>query len=202
MRHVLRPTTSTLLAGAALAAALGCESPGRVLAPASAPDEVTLAAGADHGVAASATGGGHYLLQATFDVQFAFSAIQHASGKVMGRFHHSLERPAGTIDFHGEVTCLAFDPENHRAWIGGVITRNTSTDPAFQLPLHQPGHDVWFRVVDYGEGGNATLPDRTTFIGFENTPGIPTSAFYCATRPWPAGDERTWPVTAGNIQVR
>jgi hypothetical protein len=45
-------------------------------------------------------------------------------------------------------------------------------------------------------------PDRSTFVGFENTPDIPTSAFYCALRPWPADDARTWPQTAGNIQVR
>ena len=25
---------------------------------------------------------------------------------------------------------------------------------------------------------------------------------YCAGRPWPADDARTWPVTAGNIDVR
>jgi hypothetical protein len=120
----------------------------------------------------------------------------------MGEFHQSLERPTGTIDFHGSVTCLAFDETNHRAWIGGVITENRSTDPAFLLDLHQPGHDVWFRVVDYGEGANAQQPDRTTFMGFENTPGIPTSAFYCALKPWPDDDARTWPVTHGNIQVR
>ena len=161
---------------------------------------VTLSTG--EGIIASATGGGRYLLANTYDVQFAFSAIQHANGKVMGNFHHTLDTGAGTFDFKGKVTCLAFDPATNRAWIGGVITHNHSTDAFYQSdPVFAVGRDAWFRVVDYGEGENATQPDRTTFVGFENTPGIPTSDFYCATKPWPLGDARTHPVTEGNIQV-
>jgi hypothetical protein len=95
---------------------------------------------------------------------------------------------------------MAVDPVNHRAWIGAVITENTSTHPDFQQWYHQPGEDVWFRVVDYGEGSDAPS-DRKTFMGFENTPGIPTSEVYCQLQIWPADDARTWPVTEGNIQV-
>jgi hypothetical protein len=153
------------------------------------------------GVAMSATGGGRYLLQGAFDVQFAFSALQQTDGKAMGQFHQKLEAGGSVIDFSGEVTCVAADTPNHRAWVGGIVTANRSTDPAFTTPIHQPGKDVWFRVVDYGEGGDAP-PDRTSFLGFEGAAGIPTSAAYCAARIWPADDARTWPVTAGNIQVR
>jgi hypothetical protein len=185
--------------GAALA---GCDAPTR---PAPDPGAIRLSSG-EQGVTASATGGGHYLLtnptEGDIDVQFAFSAVQHASGKVMGHFHHKLPFQGYEVDFKGEVTCLAFDAEHKRAWIGGVITHNKSTHPFYMQEIFQPGHDAWFRVVDYGEGSNAAQPDRTTFIGFENTPGIPTSEFYCQLRPWPADDARTWPVTEGNIQVR
>lgn len=152
------------------------------------------------GVTMATTGGGHYLLSGVFDVQFAFSALQKASGKAMGRFHHKLAAEGVVIDFSGEVTCMAVDPVNHRAWIGGVVTANRSTDPAFRTPIHQPGKDVWFRVVDYGEGGDAP-PDRTSFTGFEGSAGIKTSAEYCAVRLWAPNDERTHPVTSGNIQV-
>ncbi|NIU75387.1 MAG: hypothetical protein GWN71_17950, partial [Gammaproteobacteria bacterium] len=48
--------------------------------------------------------------------------------------------------------------------------------PGFQEDVHQPGRDIWFRVVDYGEGENATQPDRSTFVGFEGDAGIITSA--------------------------
>jgi hypothetical protein len=149
----------------------------------------------------AATGGGHYFLQNAFDVQFAFSAAQKTGGKAMGRFHQKLDTDGSLIDISGEVTCMAVDPINHRAWIGGVITANRSTDPGFTGEIFQPGHDVWFRVVDYGEGGKATQPDRTTFLGFENNPDIKTSAQYCEVKIWPADDARTWPVTEGNIQV-
>jgi hypothetical protein len=93
------------------------------------------------------------------------------------------------------------DPINRRAWIGGVITENLSEHPSFQTARHQPGHDIWFRVLDTGEGADAP-PDRTTFTGFEGDLEIPTSAAYCAMQPWAEGDARTWPVTGGNIQVR
>jgi hypothetical protein len=156
---------------------------------------------AAEGVVLSATGGGHYLLQSAFDVKFAFSSHLTADGKALGRFHQRLEDEGVVIDFSGEVTCMAVDPPNNRAWIGGVITENRSTDPAFGGEIFQPGHDVWFRVVDYGEGGNASQPDRTTFLGFENNPTIKSSEQYCSEKPWPEGDARTWPVTEGNIQV-
>jgi hypothetical protein len=149
----------------------------------------------------AATGGGNYLLQGIVEVKFAFSSIQHADGKAMGQFHQKFDNGGFVVDFSGEVTCMAVDLVMHRAWIGGVITKNESTDPSLTGEIFQPGHDVWFRVVDYGEGSNASQPDRTTFLGFENNPTIKSSEQYCAERPWPEGDARTWPVVAGNIQV-
>jgi hypothetical protein len=97
---------------------------------------------------------------------------------------------------------VTFDPVNRRAWIGGIIKENRSTHPAFQVDtLHSPGLDVWFRVVDNGEGTSAP-PDRSTTYGFKGSAGIKTSAEYCAVQPWPAGDARTFPVAQGNLQVR
>jgi hypothetical protein len=183
-----------------LAGGLACDGAATTEIAAARRGDASFAAGGN-GVALAATGGGHYLLQNTFDVQFAFSAAQNADGKAMGQFHQKLAADGVVIDFSGEVTCMAVDPINHRAWIGGVITANRSTDPGFTSGIFQPGHDVWFRVVDYGEGGDATQPDRTTFLGFENNPDIKTSEQYCQVKIWPADDARTWPVTAGNIQV-
>lgn len=154
---------------------------------------------AAQGVAASATGGGHYDLGGTA-VQFSFSAVQRAGGQAAGQFHIALADAGLAYDIHGTVTCLSVDAVNHRAWIGGVITRNQTTDPDLQTGIHQPGKDVWFRVVDYGEGSGAV--DRTTFYGFQGGGGIQTSAEYCAASIWPADDARTWPVLQGNISVR
>jgi hypothetical protein len=148
----------------------------------------------------AATGGGHYLLAGVYDVRFSFSARQRADGSAEGEFRQVTEFENGTVDVSGDVTCLGLDPINHRAWIGGVVKRNSSTSPDYIDPITEPGEDVWFRVVDYGEGGEA-VPDRSTFLGFAGAAGFFTSAAYCAGKPWPADDARTHPVTEGNIQV-
>ncbi len=157
----------------------------------------TVATTPDPNIAA-ATGGGHYLLLGSLNVQFAFVAIQKADGSFSGVFHHTTSDETGTVDFDARVTCMAADKELGRAWIGGVIVANRSTSPDFQAEIHQPGHDIWFRVLDGGKGKD-NQESRTTFVGFEGI--IPSSAAYCASRPWPDGNARTWPVINGTVQV-
>ena len=149
---------------------------------------------ASEGVSAAATGGGHFLFSGFLDVQFSFSAVAKADGSAQGSFHQSYTLDGSTTSYWGTVTCLAVDTANHRAWIGGVLTKVESDDPAARLV----GEDVWFRVLDSGQGEDAA--DRSTVFGF--TPLFESSAAYCAGRPWPADNARTWPVTAGNIDVR
>ena len=153
------------------------------------------------GVTASTTGGGHFLISGTFDVGYSFSAVQKNGGAAQGQFRMSVELGGLPIDFHGEVICLAVDSGNGRAWIGGVVTQNNSEHPSFTTPIHEPGKDVWFRVLDRGEGSNAEM-DRTTFMGFEGGGGIITSEEYCDLQIWPDENARTSPVTQGDIQVR
>jgi hypothetical protein len=155
----------------------------------------------DNGVTLSATGGGHFLISGTFDVAFSFSANQKDNGTANGQFRMSVELGGLPIDFHGEVICLVVDSANGRAWVGGVVTQNNSEHPSFTTPIHQPGRDVWFRVLDNGEGGNSDM-DRSTFMGFEGGGGIITSEEYCELQIWPDENARTSPVTQGNIQVR
>ncbi len=153
------------------------------------------------GIELSATGGGHYLLAGFLDIKLSVSAVQDGNGNASGQFRQSLIFGGNLIDFKGRVTCLAVDSENGRAWIGGVVTQNLSEHPDFQTDLHEPGDDVWFRVLDSGEGSGAD-PDRTTFLGFEGAGGIITSEEYCEAQIWPDDNARTNPVTQGNIQVR
>lgn len=164
------------------------------------------AEGPGGGTPAMATGGGHYLL-AFGDVdlpgRLSFGAIERANGTVHGQFHIELDLldqlGGGVASFRGQVTCLSVDPELGRAWIGGTITANRSTSDLFRDDTTEVGDDIWFRVLDAGEGGSVT--DRTTFAGFEGGAGIATSQEYCDEAPWPEGDARTHPLTAGNIQV-
>jgi len=192
----MRSTYLSLLV-APLIAAVGCQSPidpgrGEIGAPGAA------ASGAAVTAPAGTTGGGHYVIGA-IDVTFAFSAVE-TPGRVAGRFHQSLILAGELVEFHGRVTCVSVDAANRRAWVGGVITDNRSEAATFRTGRHEPGQDIWFRVLDSGEGGAA--PDRTTFLGFEGDAGFDTSAAYCAGQPWPDNNERTNAVVSGNIQVR
>ena len=191
MRHRL-----FFLTAAAAAASLGCaEAP---TAHVLLPGEALLSQGA---VIAHATGGGQSQLPAGFTLlDFQFSAVQLASGKANGVFSIFWASASGTNDYRGVVTCVSVDPVNNRAWIGGVVTENNSTHPLGSEPRKQVGRDIWFRVVDNGEGADAA-PDRTTVAGFEGDAGVITSAEYCATQPWAANDANTWPRVGGNIQV-
>jgi hypothetical protein len=184
------------------AIALGCQSP---LGPSSRDGARIPASGlqtAEGGVQSSATGGGHYVISLAtgpIEAQFSMSAVARADGRTSGQFHHRTVLNGLAVDFHGEVTCLAVDSENRRAWVGGSVTQNRSENPSFLQPRHEPGRDIWFRVLDNGQGH--ADPDRTTFVGFEGDAGITTSAEYCTTRPWPDANARTWPIS-GNVSVR
>jgi hypothetical protein len=183
----------TTFGAAAILAA--CDQP-----PTTAPDiEVQFAHVAGH---AMASGGGHYVLSDVFPGTFAFTAIQTSSdGAAKGHLRHTLVFNGELIEFHGEVTCLTVDRVNGRAWIGGEVTRNKSVaEPYASDARFQPGQDIWFRVLDNGQGQSS--PDRTTFTGFMGDAGFDTSVAYCAGMPWPADDARTHPVSAGNIQVK
>lgn len=158
------------------------------------------AAGAGEGVVASTTGGGIYSFAGVLDIRFAFNARERADGSANGRFHHSVVLDGQLIEFHGEVICLTVDSDNGRAWIGGVITQNNSEHPAFQAAIHDPGRDIWFRVLDNGEGRGEA--DRTTFVGFEGGAGIDTSEEYCLLALWLDDNANTHPVVSGNLQVR
>lgn len=155
----------------------------------------------DAGVIVSATGGGHFFIEAlALDVKFSFSANQKTDGTARGKSRHTVIFGGQLVEFFADVTCVSVDADNGRAWIGGVVLRNNSEHPAFTGAQHQPGRDIWFRVLDDGEGGAAV--DRSTFVGFEGEAGFFTSLEYCAVQPWPDENLRTSPVVQGNIQVR
>jgi hypothetical protein len=146
----------------------------------------------------AAVGAGHFLVADSLDVEFVFFAVRHPNGSLSGAFHHKTNDGLGNVEFEAKVTCLSVDPILGHAWVGGVITKNSSTSPEFMQPNQQPGHDIWFRVLEGDESLNQG--SRSTFIGFEGS--IPSSAAYCAAQPWPDNNARTWPVTQGQIIVR
>ena len=168
--------------------------------PPSAPDDPVLEARREGAAWTHAAGGG--VFDAGVPVHFSFNAIGFGDGSATGKLKFTTELGGQAISFHGRVTCLAVDPVNNRAWIGGVIVANTSTHPSFTGAVHQVGKDIWFRAVDYGNGQSGTV-DRTTFVGFEGSAGIITSEEYCQVQIWPnvPPDDRTGPLLNGNIVI-
>ena len=185
---MLRRTSWLLIAATSLVA---CEP---ITSPTGEPGPTYSLAGATPVV----TGGGEYLLGGVLPTDFSVSAIAHADGSFSGSFRHRVAFDGLVVDIHGAVTCLAVDAALGRAWIGGVITANHSTDPDLQLDIHQPGEAAWFRVLD-NDARAVDAPDRLTFLGFKGTAGIITSAEYCALKPW---FNEGQPMTKGNLVVR
>lgn len=151
-----------------------------------------------------ARGAGTYGIAGT-SADFEFNARQRRGRPARGTFRHTLVFQGLLIDFSGEVTCMVVDADLGRAWIGGIVTVNNSENPNFTQDIHQPGRDVWFRVLDTGPG--SVDADRTTFLGFEGAGGIITSEEYCLARIWPGPPEdaenaRTNALTDGFIRVR
>jgi hypothetical protein len=144
----------------------------------------------------SAQGNGRYNVLGLI-VEFSFAAQAKDNGNGKGEFRVYADEGDGLIvDFEAKVTCLGLDPVNHRAWIGGKVKENRSTDPDLLTAIHEKSDDIWFRVLDEGSA------DRSTFVGFEGAAGFRTSADYCAGRPWPDENARTWPVVTGGIEVQ
>jgi hypothetical protein len=180
---------------AALVASFGAGHPTAMDGPASADRRPSLiwAAGAGQAFVTSPP-------PAVGTAEFFFLAAQYGNGPARGVFRMVRQRAGFNVDFLGVVTCMTVDPVTHRAWIGGIVVINNSDDPNHTLDIHQPGQDVWFRVVDNGEGAGAP-PDRSSVYGFKGAAGIQTSAEYCAVQPWPAGDANAFELTDGNLDV-
>ena len=82
-----------------------------------------------------------------------------------------------------------------------MITKNESEHPSFMGENSRVGKDAWFRVVDYGEGGSASQPDRTTMIFLEPAGGFRSAQEFCQGQLWLPDDRLTNRLLNGNIQV-
>lgn len=187
-----------------LLALTACTSASEPVTPLPMTSSVTLNSG--DGVVLQAMGAGTIDLTGgaggPADAKFQFVAQRKADGTVLGHFRQRRVRASGVVDFAGVVTCVTSDPNfPGRARIGGRVTENNSTDPAFLTENHQIGDDVWFRVQDGSVGGGAV--DASTTYGFKPTL-VNTSEEYCAL-PFtgiPAWNPASiFPLVSGTIRV-
>lgn len=164
--HRLTPVLS-------LSAVISCDR-----APAPTESAVAIAPGAfaaqSQGVIAEVTGSGHVLRDLGGGEElttFSYSAVGRADGTASGQYQYNFR--AADFFIHGTVTCVSI--AGNAGWIGGVIDKIVSGDPADQSLV---GVDIWWRVVDNGEGqGNP--PDLTSSLLFP-VPGLPiTAASWC-----------------------
>ena len=145
-------------------------------------------------VVAQVMGSGHVLRNLTGDDElttFSYSAVARADGTAQGEYEYHFR--AADFFIHGTVTCATVS--GNAGWVGGVIDSIVSADPADQSLV---GTEIWWRVVDNGEGANRP-PDQTTSLLFA-VQGLPiTAASWCRDQNV-RGVLRD--VLNGNIQVR
>lgn len=108
---------------------------------------------------------------------FRFSVTVLETGAIEGWFEHSADLAAGTVDIEADVTCAVLDSPRQRAWIGGKVKRNGSTNPLYASAV---GADVWFHAVgpvaetDPGAVGLPVMHDKK----------IASAAEFCKRKPW------------------
>jgi len=167
----------SLVAVLALFVAVSCDQ--QPVEPQLQQETVAPLFSSGHGAVVEKVSGGWNDTNPGFPRTFAFTAIRYADGTVSGRW----ERYG---IFHGDVLCLTV--VGNQAWIG---TLDDDTPPISPFA----GTEGGFRVVDNGEGANAT-PDQMSFQFVDQAAGF--AADYCATTP--AGP--AFLAGVGNIQVK
>ena len=145
-------------------------------------------------VVARVTGSGHVMRNLTGEDElttFSYNAVARADGTAHGRYQYHFR--AADFFIHGTVTCASVS--GNAGWVGGVIDSIVSGDPADQELV---GTEIWWRVVDNGEGANEAA-DLTTSLLFA-VPGLPITAESWCRNQDVRGVMRD--VLHGNIQVR
>ena len=98
------------------------------------------------------------------DGNFSLTAIKYADGSVSGQY---TDRFAHGDGFHAVVDCLVV--EGNRAWVSGVISRGTITDPDTGEVFDLAGLYVFTSAQDNGTSSNDP-PDQISFSFFDFDP--------------------------------
>ena len=124
------------------------------------------------------TGSGHHSRTVggvTELTTFSFNAIDRGDGTATGNFQYDFR--ANGFAVGGTITCVTV--AGNQAWVGGVVERVITDNPAFETLL---GLEMWWRSIDNGEGTTAS-PDSTTGLGFGFPGSVITKESWCADQP-------------------
>jgi hypothetical protein len=138
------------------------------------------------------TGSGHHSRTVggvTELTTFSFTAYEGPNGTT-GHFQYDFK--ANGFHVSGPVTCVTSN--GNQAWVGGVVDRVITENPAFESLL---GLEMWWRSIDNGEGSGAP-PDSTTGLGFGFPGSVITAESWCADQPVALVLRE---VEAGNVQL-
>ena len=124
------------------------------------------------------------------DMTFMLNATLYKDESVGGKFSYSASGDAGTLDIEAEITCASLDNEAGRAWVGGKVTRNGSTDPRFAGAT-----EVWMRALDRNSQRIQPLVSGPLLAAGK----IKTASDYCNKKPW--SDEDLYVVDPGALAV-
>ena len=86
---------------------------------------------------------------------FSFQAQERTDGSVTGSGVLTIPQPgvAGNVQIHFDIDCLNID--GNSAIMSGTVSKSNVFPETFE---------VWFKVVDNGEGNNSSGPDQMTFL--------------------------------------
>lgn len=133
---------------------------------------------------------GRGIAQAPDPLTFSFNISVYEDDSVEGTFTYSTS--GNGVDIDAEVLCATLDHKSGRAWIGGTITRNDSTDPRYSSA---PGDEVWMRVLDRNLQKMPPMISEPLF----RTANVRGARNYCQRRPW--SDEGLFVVQPGALAI-
>ena len=126
------------------------------------------------------------------DMTFMLNVELFEDESVGGTFSYSANTGAGTLDIEAEATCASLDHDAARAWVGGKITRNGSTDPRFS---GEPGTEVWMRALDRNAEKMQPKISGPLLAGGE----FNSAEDFCSKRPW--SDDEFYVVDPGALAI-
>lgn len=125
------------------------------------------------------------------DRTFAFNAVTHPDGSVSGQGQLTYTHNGNGVKIHFSIDCISVS--GNEATMSGTVNHSN---------VFESGGPCWFRVVDNGEGKNASPDEMTGFLLCEPNDPDPLCAQLTCDQDNESYAGGLFPIENGNIQVR